>query len=108
MPNSVSGKFPLSSAERSRLYRQRFSASSESLNIRVTDERINGLAKRGYLGPDEVDDRQAISQALSLFLWGVLFGAPRQIARKGAKRLGGRKSLRSRKSMSFSRGATTT
>jgi hypothetical protein len=95
-------------AERLRLYRRRFHGSSERLKIRVSDENINNLAKRGYLGPDELDHEEAIRQALSLFLWDALFGAPRQIARKGAKRLGSGKSLRSRKSMSISRGATTT
>jgi hypothetical protein len=110
MPNSASGnsgtRLRLWRAERLRLYRRRFHGPSERLKIRVSDENINNLAKRGYLGPDELDHEEAIRQALSLFLWDALFGAPRQIARKGAKRF--RKSLRSRKSMSISRGATTT
>jgi hypothetical protein len=72
------------------------------------DENINNLTKRGYLGRDELDDPQAISQAVSLFIWDALYGAPRQIASKGAKRLGSGKSSRSRKSMSISRGAATT
>ena len=112
MPNSASSnsgtRLPLWRAERFRLYRRQFPGPSERLKIRVRDENINNLAKRGYLGPDELDDRQAISQAVSLFIWDALYGAPRQIASKGAKRLGSGKSQRSRKSMTISRGAATT
>jgi hypothetical protein len=111
-PNSASNplhnKLPLSPAERLRLYHKRFPVPRLSLKIRVSDEKINRLVKRGYLGPNEVDDAQAIRQALSLFLWDALLGAPRQTASKAAKRIGGGKSLGSKKSMSISRGATTT
>jgi len=112
MPNSASSnsgtRLPLWRAERLRLYRRQFPGPSERLKIRVRDENINNLARRGYLGPDELDDPQAISQAVSLFIWDVLYGAPGQIASKRAKRLGSGKSLRSRKTMTISRGATTT
>jgi len=111
MPNSASRnsgtRLPLWRAERLRLYRRRFHGPRRRLKIRVSDKNVNNLAKRGYLGPDELDDEQAIRQALSLFLWDALLGAPRQTASNAAKRLGGRKSLRSRKSMSVSRGATS-
>jgi hypothetical protein len=72
---------------------QAISVPMLSLKIRVSDEKINRLVKRGYLGPNEVDDAQAIRQALSLFVWDALLGAPRQTASKAAKRLGGGKSL---------------
>jgi hypothetical protein len=88
MPNSVSVKFPLTPAERSRLYRQRVRPPRCRLKIRVSDATIKGLVQRGYLGPDESDDHQAIRQALSLFVWDALPGAPRQTASKAAKRLG--------------------
>ena len=57
----------------------------QSLEIMVSDENINGLVKRGYLDLDEIDDAQAIREALSLFLWDALLGAPRQIASEAAK-----------------------
>ena len=91
MRNSVSAEFPLSPAERSRLYRQRFRPPRHRLRIRVSDENINDLVKRGYLGPDEFDDDQAISQALSLFLWDSLLGAQRQIAGPRDKRVASRR-----------------
>src|ERR1700749_1412669 len=109
MPNCTSRnsgtRLPLWRAERLRLYRRRFPGPSERLKIRVRGENISNLAKRGYLGPDELDDPQAISQAVRLFIWDALYGAPRQIASKGAKRLGSGKSPRSRKAMTISRGA---
>jgi hypothetical protein len=112
MPNSASGnsgtRLPLWRAERLRLYRRRFPGRRRRLKVRLGDKRINGLVKRGYLGPNELDNERAIRQALSLFLWDALLGDRRQTASKTAKRLGSGKSLRSRKSMSISRGATTT
>ena len=79
-PNSASNplhnKLPLSPAERLRLYhKQRFPVPRLSLKIRVSDEKINRLVKRGYLGPNEVDDAQAIRQALSLFVWDASWGS---------------------------------
>ena len=76
---------PLSPAERARLYRRRFRGPRHSREIRVSDENINRLVKRGYLALDEIDDAQAIREALSLFLWDALLGAPRQIASKVAE-----------------------
>ena len=112
MPNSASSNsdvsLPFSRAERLRDYRRRFPGPGRRVNVRITRKRVNALLKRGYLGPNEVEDEQAILQALSLFLWDALIGDRRQTATKAAKRLGGRKSPRSRKSMSISRGATTT
>jgi hypothetical protein len=85
MPNSASVNsditFPLSPAERSRLYRRRFPVPRLSRKVWISDEKINGLVKRGYLAPDELDDTQAIKEALSLFLWDALLGVPRQTAR---------------------------
>jgi hypothetical protein len=111
MPNSASSnsgtRLPVWRAERLRHYRRRFPGPRRRFNLRVTRKRVNALVKRGYLGPNEVNDEPAIGQALSLFLWDALIGDRRQIATKTAKRLGGRKSLRSRKSMSVSRGATS-
>jgi hypothetical protein len=82
MPNSASGNsgttFPLSPAERSRLYRRRFRGPRELVKIRISDEKINGLVKRGYLGQNELDDPQAIKQALSLFLWDTLRKLPKR------------------------------
>jgi hypothetical protein len=99
---------PLSRAERLRQYHRRFPGPGRRLNVRLTDKRINGLVKRGYLGPNELDNERAISQALRLFLWDALIGDRRQTATKAVKRLGDRKSPRSGKSTSISRGATTT
>jgi hypothetical protein len=111
MPKSALGhsdvSLPLSRAERLRHYRRRFPGPGRRLKVRLSDKRINGLVKRGYLGPNELDNERAISQALRLFLWDALLGDRRQSATKAAKRLGGGKSLRSRKSMIVSRGATT-
>jgi hypothetical protein len=94
MPNSASRNsgtaFPLSPAERSRLYHQRFPVPRKSRKIKISDEKIYKLVKRGYLGPNELDDAQAVREALSLFLCDALLGVPRHIASKGAKRLGGK------------------
>jgi hypothetical protein len=106
MPNSASDNsrtaFPLSPAERSRLYRRRFrvrrgraTIRGSRVKIRVSDDNLNGLVKRGYLGPNELDDVQATKEALSLFLWDKLQKSPkrapdarrlRRIAIKRAKR----------------------
>ena len=71
---------PLSPAERARLCRRRFRGPSETLEIRISDENINGLVKRGYLDLNEIDDTRAISRAMSLFLWDALLGFPRKKA----------------------------
>lgn len=111
MPNSASRnsgtRFPLWRAERLRQYHRRFPGPGRRLKVRITRRRVNALLKRGYLGPNELYNERAISQALRLFLWDALTGDRRQTATKAAKRLGGRKSLRSRKSMIVSRGATS-
>ena len=111
MPNCTSRnsgtRFPFWRAERLRQYRRRFPSPGRRVNVRITRKRVNALLKRGYLGRNELDNERAISQALRLFLWDTLIGDRRQTATKAAKRLGGRKSLRSRKSMSVSRGATS-
>jgi hypothetical protein len=70
---------PLSRAERLRQYHRRFPGPGRRLNVRLTDKRINGLVKRGYLGPNELDNERAISQALRLFLWDTLIGPRHQI-----------------------------
>jgi len=76
MPNPASGNprttLPLSPAERSRLYLRRFGRQRGTHRIRIRDEYVNGLVKRGYLGQTEVDDIQAVKQAVSLFLWDSL------------------------------------
>jgi hypothetical protein len=94
MPNCTSRnsgtRLPLWRAERLRLYRRRFPGPGRRLlEVRLSNQRINGLAKRGYLGPNELDNERAISQALRLFLWDTLIGDRRQTATKTAKRLGG-------------------
>ena len=85
-PNSASNplrnKLPLSPAERLLLYRQGLRVRRRSLPITITDEQIEGLVKRGYLGPSERDDWNATEQAISLFVWDTL----RQVgSRKKAK-----------------------
>jgi hypothetical protein len=73
---------PLSRAERLRQYHRRFPGPGRRLNVRLTDKRINGLVKRGYLGPNELDDVQATKEALSLFLWDSLLKAPKRGVRQ--------------------------
>ena len=84
MPNTASGDsgitFPLSPADRSRLFRPRFPVPRQSREVWISDEKINFLVKRGYLAPNELDDTQAIEEALSLFLWDAMLGVPRQTA----------------------------
>jgi hypothetical protein len=71
-PNSASNplhnKLPLSPAERLRLYRRGLRVGMQLIPITITDEKIEGLVKRGYLGPSERDDLSAIEQALTLFV----------------------------------------
>jgi hypothetical protein len=102
MPNCTSRNsnvsLRLSRAERLRQYRRRFPGPGRRLEVRLSDKRINGLVKRGYLGPNELDNERAISQALRLFLWDTLIGDRHQTETKTAKRLGGRKSLRDQES----------
>jgi len=43
-----------------------------ALPIRITDKRIRGLVKLGYLGPNELKDMRAIEQAMNLFVWDEL------------------------------------
>jgi hypothetical protein len=80
MPNSASGN-SRTRAERLRLYRRRFPGPGQPRKVRITDENIIGLVKRGYLGANERDDTQAIKEAVSLFLWDALVGVPQQTAR---------------------------
>jgi len=95
MPNSTSTnsgtRLPLWRAERLRQYRRRFPGpGGRRVDVRITRKRVNALLKRGYLGPNELDNERAISQALRLFLWDALIGD--QTATKAAKRLGAHKS----------------
>jgi len=93
MPNSKSDSsdvsLPRSRAERLRDYRRRFPGPGRRFYLIVTRKRVNALVKRGYLGPNELDNERAISQALSLFLCDALIGDRRQTASKAAKRSGG-------------------
>jgi len=54
---------PLSPAERLRLYRRGLRVRRRSFPITIINEKIQGLVKRGYLGPSERDDLGAIEQA---------------------------------------------
>jgi hypothetical protein len=66
MPKPAPSKSSLSPVERSRLYHQRFRPPGLLLKIKVSNQKINTLVKRGYLGPNELHDGRAIGQALSL------------------------------------------
>jgi hypothetical protein len=61
MPNPASSNsgtgLPLWRAERLRLYRRRSHGPRRRLKIRVSDKNINSLAKRGYLGPNELGSK---------------------------------------------------
>ena len=82
MPNSTSRNsgtaFPLSPGERSRLFRRRFRGPVWRATTRLSDGQINSLVKRGYLGPNELDEPQAIKEALSLFLWDAILKSPKR------------------------------
>ena len=65
MSNSASGNsnvsLPLSRAERLRQYCRRFPGpGGRRLKVRITSKRVNALLKRGYLGPNELDNERAI------------------------------------------------
>jgi hypothetical protein len=101
MPSSASGNSDVSlprwRAERLRHYRRRFPGPERRYKgIRVSDENVNALVKRGYLRKDEVDDERAIRQALSLFAWDALIGDARQIGKKDGEGFGDRTAPRSR------------
>jgi hypothetical protein len=80
MPNSTSRNsgttLPLSPSERSRLFRRRFRGPVWRATVRLSDGQVGTLVKRGYLGPNEVDEPQAIKEALSLFLWDTILKLP--------------------------------
>jgi hypothetical protein len=80
MPNSAPGspstRFSLSPAERSKLYLRRFGGRRGTHRIKITDQTVRGLLKRGYLGPNELDDIKAIKQAVNLFLCDSLSKPP--------------------------------
>jgi hypothetical protein len=38
---------------------------------------VRGLLKRGYLGPDECDDLNALRQAVTLFIWDTIRKTPK-------------------------------
>ena len=62
---------PLSPPERDQRYRQalrELRGPRRRYQIRITEKMVRGLLKRGYLGPDERDDLNAIRQALALFI----------------------------------------
>jgi hypothetical protein len=71
---------PLSSAEREQRYRQALRELRDpralrelrdprpTLQIGITEDMVRGLLKRGYLGPDECDDLNALRQAVTLYL----------------------------------------
>ncbi len=66
---------PLSPAERALRYRRglrELCRPRRRLPIRITDQIIKGLVKRGYLGPQERENSTAIRQAVSLVLWDEL------------------------------------
>jgi hypothetical protein len=90
MLNSALGnsdiRLPRWRTERLRHYRRRFPGPRQRLKIRVTAKNINGLMKRGYLGPAELDDERAIGQALSLFLWDSLLKEPKRGVRQLRRR----------------------
>jgi hypothetical protein len=60
-------KSPLSPAERARRYRQALRGPRRRLEVRINNQRIRTLVKRGYLGPNERDNPKAIRQAITLF-----------------------------------------
>jgi len=72
---ALRSNMPLSPAERAQRYRQglrELSRPRRRLPIKITDQIIKGLVKRGYLGPQECEDSTAIWQAVSLFIWDEL------------------------------------
>jgi hypothetical protein len=61
---------PLSPAEREQRYRQALQQLRNprpTLQIGITEDMVRGLLKRGYLGPDECDDLNALRQAVTVF-----------------------------------------
>ena len=58
----------LSPAARSRLYRQKLRSANRSVSIAVNDKWVDDLMKLGYLAENEMDDKRAIGEALSLFV----------------------------------------
>jgi hypothetical protein len=82
MPYSTSRNsgttFPLSPGERSRLFRRRFRGPRRRVKLRLSDDKFDALVKRGYLGPNELDDPQAVTEALSLFLWDAILKSPKR------------------------------
>jgi hypothetical protein len=62
---------PLSPAEREQRYRRVLRESRRPrryYDIEITGTMVKGILKRGYLGPDECDDLNALRQAVILFI----------------------------------------
>jgi hypothetical protein len=71
---------PLSPAEREQRYRQALRELRDprpTLQIGITEDMVRGLLKRGYLGPDECDDLNALQQAVILFISDTLRKTPK-------------------------------
>ena len=71
---------PLSPAEREQRYRQALRELRDprpTLQIGITEDMVRGLLKRGYLGPDECDDLNALQQAVILFIWDTIRKTPK-------------------------------
>jgi hypothetical protein len=74
---------PLSPAEREQRYRRVLRELRESgrprryYDIEITGTMVKGLLKRGYLGPDECLDLNALRQAVTLFISDTLGKTPK-------------------------------
>jgi hypothetical protein len=55
-------------AARMRTYRRRRRRGTRCVRVAVSPTDIDGLIAKGYLGPDEREDRQAIGAGASWFL----------------------------------------
>jgi hypothetical protein len=85
--NPAPSKSSLSPVERSRLYHQLLRTPGCSLKIKISEQHVNTLVKRGYLGPDELHDGRAIGQAASLFFRDALLARVKLRGRKKVGRL---------------------
>jgi hypothetical protein len=71
---------PLSPAEREQRYRRVLRDSRRPrryYDIEITGTMVKGLLRRGYLGPDECLDLNALRQAVTLFISDTLGKTPK-------------------------------
>ena len=66
---------PMSTAERSRLYRERKRSNVHLITIEVDEALLNGLVSYGFVRETDSEDRDEIEDGLAILMYAVAEGA---------------------------------